>query len=151
MEWKYKMIFLLLLLYLVCGNELYSQNCLNFEYDISGNRISTYVSNCFIAFEEYERGIMDDEISMDEEFLENIETQAMSVYPNPNDGLFDVSLAVDDDNPIVIQIYNSNGVIIKNDWMIELKKIDITAFSAGIYLLRIIKGEYVCNEVVVKL
>lgn len=151
MEWKYKMIFLLLLLYLVGEYKMYSQNCLYFEYDISGNRISTSVSNCIIAFEEYERGIMNDVVSKNEDCLEDIEIHEMSVYPNPNDGLFDVSFAIDDDNPIVIQIYNCNGVIIRNERIQELKKIDITAFSAGIYLLKIIKGEYVCNEVVVKL
>lgn len=151
MEWKYKMIFLLLLLYLVGEYKMYSQNCLYFEYDISGNRISTSVSNCIIAFEEYERGIMNDVVSKNEDCLEDIEIQEMSVCPNPNHGLFDVSFAIDDDNPIVIQIYNCNGVIIRNERIQELKKIDITAFSAGIYLLRIIKGEYVCNEVVVKL
>ena len=71
------------------------------------------------------------------------------MYPNPNEGVFDIS--VDDEESIVVQIYNVNGVMVKNECLSEDKKMDITDNPAGIYLLRIIKGDDVCSRIVVKL
>ena len=43
MEWKYKLIFLLLLLCLVQINNSYSQNCITFHYDENGNRLFSLI------------------------------------------------------------------------------------------------------------
>ncbi len=143
MEWKYKMIFLLLSLCLVRAERMYSQNCMTMRYDGNGNRISTFVHQCGSEYKSNEkRNMVNEEMSKDD-------SRELFVYPNPNDGVFEIS--VDNDNPVVIQIYNANGIMIRNEYLSENKKIDITDNSAGVYLLRIIKGDEVCSRIVVKL
>ena len=41
--------------------------------------------------------------------------------------------------------------MLKNECLSEDKKMDITDNPAGVYLLRIIKGDDVCSRIVVKL
>lgn len=137
------MIFLLLSLCLVRAERVYSQNCVTMRYDEDGNRISMLVHQCGSEYKSQDQRIIaDEEISING-------NQELYVYPNPNEGLFDIS--VDDEESIVIQIYNVNGVMVKNECLSEDKKMDITDNPAGVYLLRIIKGDDVCSRIVVKL
>lgn len=144
MEWKYKMIFLLLSLCLVGAERVYSQNCVTMRYDEDGNRISMLVHQCGSEYKSQDqRNIADEEISING-------NQELYVYPNPNEGVFDISVD-DEEESIVVQIYNVNGVMVKNECLSEDKKMDITDNPAGVYLLRIIKGDDVCSRIVVKL
>lgn len=144
MEWKYKMVFLLLSLCLVRAERVYSQNCVTMRYDEDGNRISMLVHQCGSEYKSQDqRNIADEEISING-------NQELYVYPNPNEGVFDISVDEEEES-IVVQIYNVNGVMVKNEYLSEDKKMDITDNPAGIYLLRIIKGDDVCSRIVVKL
>lgn len=144
MEWKYKLIFLLLLLCLVQINNSYSQNCITFHYDENGNRTSMFVHQCGGEYKSRETtDIMNDEISKTEE------KQKMLVYPNPNDGFFRIMLD-GEDVPIIVQIYNINGVLVNSGYLPEGKMIDISDNPPGVYLVRMLKGECVYSEVVVK-
>lgn len=137
------MIFLLLSLCLVRAERVYSQNCVTMRYDEDGNRISMLVHQCGSEYKSQDQRIIaDEEISING-------NQELYVYPNPNEGVFDIS--VDDEESIVVQIYNVNGVMVKNECLSEDKKMDITDNPAGVYLLRIIKGDDVCSRIVVKL
>lgn len=137
------MIFLLLSLCLVRAERVYSQNCVTMRYDEDGNRISMLVHQCGSEYKSQDQRIIaDEEISING-------NQELYVYPNPNEGVFDIS--VDEEESIVVQIYNVNGVMVKNECLSEDKKMDITDNPAGIYLLRIIKGDDVCSRIVVKL
>lgn len=145
MEWKYKMIFLLLLLCLVGIGNSYSQNCITMQYDRNGNRISMLVHHCGDEFKSQETDNM-----IDAEITEKEESQDILIYPNPNDGIFNISF--DDSNSILVQIYNINGVMIKSECLqANDNKIDMTDNPSGVYLLRIVKEEDVCSRVVVKL
>lgn len=138
------MIFLLLSLCLVSSEKMYSQNCMTMRYDENGNRISMFVHQCGSEYKSQgQRNIVDEEISING-------NKGLSVYPNPNEGMFEISVD-DDDDLVIIQIYNVNGVMVKNEYLSEDKKVDITDNPAGIYLLRIIKGDDVCSRIVVKL
>lgn len=146
MEWKYKKIFLLILLSLVCYPQINAQNCLTFRYDDSGNRIEMLVGNCGFEYKEETRNTT-------EEISVNSINEDLLVYPNPNKGIFKVQLNDEptDMHSAVVQIYNNAGVMIKEDRLIDNLQIDITNNPAGAYLLRIIKDESVYNCVVVKL
>ena len=58
MEWKYKKIFLLVLLCLVLFPKMNAQNCLTFRYDDSGNRMEMLVGNCGFEYKEQVRDAM---------------------------------------------------------------------------------------------
>lgn len=146
MEWKYKLIFLLVLLCLVRIEKSYSQNCITMLYDNNGNRISTFVHECGCEYKL--RGtsdVMNNEISMDDNNRE------LMIYPNPNDGVFNITILDDNENPIVVRMYNINGVMVMNEKLADDKMIDITYMPSGVYLLRLIQGESVCSKIVVKL
>ena len=144
MEWKYKMIFLLLLLCLFQINKSYSQNCITVHYDKNGNRTSMFVHQCGGEYKSRETtDIINDEISI------NNEKQELSVYPNPNDGVFRIMID-EDDAPIVVRIYTINGVMISDGYLPESKMIYMADNPSGVYLVRVIKGECVFSEIVVK-
>lgn len=146
MEWKYKLIFLLVLLCLARIEKSYSQNCITMQYDNNGNRVSMLVHECGCEYKS--RGtsdIMNNEISQDDNNRE------LMIYPNPNDGVFNIMISDDNENPIAIHLYNINGVMVMNGNLSDNKMIDITYMPSGVYLLRIIQGESVCSKIVVKL
>lgn len=144
MERKYLMIFLVMLLYLIPANDLSAQYCLSLKYDNNGNRISMSVKNCLQEFRSEET---EDEISDYDEKIEEL-----LVYPNPSAGIFDVELDGDNaDDEVVFQLFDNKGVLIKNGGFVKRMSFDICNNPAGIYLLRVIKGENVYSRIVVKL
>lgn len=148
MEWKYKMIFLLILLCLFCSKESCSQNCITMRYDNNGNRVSLSVHECGSEYKKDEkRSLVNKEVSVNEAVGDVL------VYPNPNNGVFNVihpSIG-NEEEPICIQIYNNNGIMIKNENLGAGGQINITNNPSGVYLLRIIQGEKVCGKIIVKL
>ena len=145
MEWKYTLIFLLVLLCLARMEKLYSQNCITMQYDKNGNRISMLVHECGSEYKS--RGvynIINNEIFKYEDNLE------LLIYPNPNEGKFKIMIE-NGEEPIVFQIYNINGVMVKNECLSDDYEIDITDNPSGVYLLRVIKGDSVYSRIIVKL
>lgn len=127
-------------------NELYSQNCITMQYDKNGNRISVLVHECGCEYKSREaKDIMNEEISKYEDGPE------LLIYPNPNEGVFNIMMSDDNEIPIVVQVYNINGVMVMNDYLSDNKMIDITDNPSGVYLLRIIQGESVYGKIVVRL
>ena len=148
MEWKYELIFLSILLCLVAPENLFAQNCLTFKYDETGNRVGTIISACDTEYKERTRDMMVGEISEREMMMDG----NLAVYPNPSNGVFTIKLDVDDINTehAGYEVYNNIGVLVKRDELIDETKIDITDNPAGVYLLRILKGDSVFCCVVVK-
>ena len=139
------MIFLFMLFSFVLSEKLNAQYCLDFKYDESGNRIEVYAHNCGFEYKELTRERESEEIS--EKILRN----SLSVYPNPNDGIFMADLDSDDIGNASYQIFNAMGILLQDGRYSINHKIDITNNPAGMYLLRIIKGGDVYACVVVKL
>lgn len=147
MGWKYKVIFLLLLSCLVVSKRSYSQHCVCMRYDMNGNRISQYVHECG---DEYKCTVTRD-VVMSEEISIDGNVEEVVVYPNPNKGVFTVTVDVDDESQTIVQVYNNNGVLIMTKSLTDDEKVDVSDNPSGMYLLRIIKGEYVFSKIVVKL
>ena len=131
---------------LVGSVKVFSQQCLYFKYDKTGNRIESYEGDCGSEYKDQSRKFINDE-----EISEAEKQQELSVYPNPNNGVFKIMVNDDELSSVVYQIFDDKGVMIKTDCYVENREIDISDNPAGAYLLRIIKGEYVSSEVVVKL
>lgn len=146
MEWKYKSVFLMILLCLICSIKTFSQQCLYFKYDRTGNRVESYEGDCGSEYKDQSRKVIDDE-----EISINEDQQELTVYPNPNNGTFKIDVDDSELSQLVYQIYNNKGVLIKADYYLDEKGVDISDKPAGVYLLRIIKGECVYSKVVVKL
>lgn len=137
------MIFLIGMLCLGLSGDLYAQYCLSLKYDDNGNRVNLSVVKCFVSC----RGTEEQDV------LEIYDDNDLMVYPNPNMGEFDIEINDRDSDydECVLQIYDNKGVLIKTEEFVEKTRMDIRDNPAGIYLLRIIKGEKVCNRVVVKI
>ena len=145
MKWKYNVIFLFMLFSLALPEKLNAQYCLDFKYDKSGNRTEVYAHNCGFEYKELSREMGDEEISVE------IESEGLLVYPNPNDGCFVVCLENDDIENASYQIFSTTGMLVQNGKCSMNHKINITDNPAGVYLLRIIKGDSEYSCVVVKL
>lgn len=146
MEWKYKVIFLMLLLCLLKYENLSAQYCLSIRYDDNGNRMEKLVT----------RNAKDDE-NIDENDIMNLEVSEDSfddnvlVYPNPNKGLINIQLYRENEQDVIIyELYNNLGVLIKTEQFTNSIRVDISDNAAGIYLLKIITDEMMLNKIVVK-
>lgn len=144
MEWKYRKVFLMGLLCLVCQLKTFSQQCLYFKYDKTGNRVESYEGNCGDEYKEQSRMIIDKVSS------ENEGGQELSVYPNPHNGVFKIDMKDGDLLSAIYQIYDNKGVMVKTGCLDE-REIDISNNPVGVYLLRVIKGESVRSKIVIKL
>ncbi len=149
MEWKYKWVFLSVLLCLVVSDETVAQGCLMFNYDKSGNRVEMLVYDCGAEDKEMTDDVISGEISENEMTVND----DLLVYPNPNNGIFDIK--INDENAdagkTLFEVYNNIGVLVRKDELINDMRIDITDNPAGMYLLRITKDDKVYSCVVVKL
>ena len=145
MKWKYRFIFLLVSL--VFPMIINAQHCLNFRYDKSGNRTEMFVGDCGFEYKEAARNVTTTEIS------EKYNSDDLLVYPNPNDGVFNVSI-IEDNSAISVArywIYDSLGILVEEGTLSNDHKIDIADNPSGVYLLRIVKGKCFYSCVVVKL
>ena len=116
------------------------QRCLVFRYDADGNRISRHVTtNC--------------QETRDVEEVQEMTENEVKVYPNPNNGTF--RLIIPDESGYKsssYEIFDANGILlfegkIKGDDT----EIDIGNVPAGVYLLKVSKGEEVLSRIVLKL
>lgn len=75
-------------------------------------------------------------------------TEITRVYPNPTSGLFKISLNEPVINDYKIEIFNSQGSLIKtsaNQKSEQTVQIDMSAFPSGVYLVRI-KSEHITYQ-----
>ena len=150
MERKYMVIFLVGLLCLIGSDDLSAQYCISLRYDNNGNRMNFAVANCAAEQRDgNEENIETEEISEQENDDEN----DLIVYPNPNKGIFNIELCdeVDEKYEAILQIYDNRGVMLSECEFIRSVSVDIGNNPAGLYLLRIIRGEEMYNRIVVKL
>lgn len=146
MEWKYRLIFLTILLCLVNPFDSIAQYCLSMKYDKNGNRIEKAVN---INDDKEETKDIDNVMSY--EISENELEDRILVYPNPNQGYFNIEVSEDEGQTLLMmELYNNIGVLLETARFTKNVSIDISDYSSGIYILKIIKGDMICNKIVVK-
>lgn len=138
-----------------------SANCLSYFWDFGDGSQSTefepthqytqpgsYVVS-LIAYNDY-CSTEDDysvEISVDEINLANIQKQSVfKVYPNPSNGIVNISINNNHSGKIDLKVYNFYGKTIKDYNFIKLSNnfsnsIDLSHLSNGVYLIQIITDE----------
>lgn len=84
--------------------------------------------------------------------VENSTSANVSViYPNPNAGVFTITLAQVPQDAATVEITNSVGQLVERFAMTEkMKTLNLTAFENGIYMVRLIEGNSVSVYRVVK-
>ena len=140
MRTKYFLMFLALMLSAFLHNATYAQNCLLFDYDADGNRVSRTVDyGC--------NGKSEDIVAQED----NVE-QDIVVYPNPTDG--SVTILVPDSfesNAPHFELYDVNGMLhVKSDLYVGETHVDIGMLNTGVYLLKIYNGEDVFSKMIMK-
>jgi hypothetical protein len=81
----------------------------------------------------------------------------LAVYPNPSDGLFDLKIEAKANAEVLIEVYNSIGVLELSekfntnvDGVLQNKIIDLQSKPAGIYVLKVTDGNEVYAQRIVK-
>ncbi|MEX1191550.1 MAG: T9SS type A sorting domain-containing protein [Brumimicrobium sp.] len=78
---------------------------------------------------------------------ENQSTNLISIYPNPNNGLFNLELG----NDAQVQIIDLTGKSILNqNYAVGNHKIDLSSYSDGVYLLKVLGDGVISNAKIVK-
>lgn len=113
-----------------------SAQSLVYEYDNAGNRISRKVIN-MPAKSSAKAEVKPDSII---EVLSNVEVLA---YPNPAKETLNVEAkGLKEDEKVQIFLFNSQGALVyKKESDVSFNPIDMSAYLAGVYILRIIAGE----------
>ncbi|MCF6240303.1 MAG: FG-GAP-like repeat-containing protein [Bacteroidales bacterium] len=81
--------------------------------------------------------------------FENLKQAGLTIYPNPNNGVFNI---ISDNEPIeIIKIYNLNGDIIYQNYNLNTKsnRIDISSYKKGIYIMEIYKNNKLIKSKVI--
>jgi PKD repeat protein len=72
---------------------------------------------------------------------------AVSVYPNPNSGLFNVSLSADINSDMTVKVFNTLGELVKTVVVNNnATEVNMTDCAAGVYMVKV----YAENQVATK-
>jgi PKD repeat protein len=72
---------------------------------------------------------------------------ALTVYPNPNNGLFNIALASDNNSEMTINVYNALGVLVKTVVTSEhTVSMDLSSYAAGVYVVKVISGNQIATQ-----
>ncbi|MGV0830271.1 T9SS type A sorting domain-containing protein [Empedobacter brevis] len=135
-------------------DKVYSNDPLNFDYDLSGNQIKRYVNITVSSFKSKSpEKISFDRIEIVQEVSDVVET-VFQVYPNPTPGPLNIKWNTKEGIQD-IQLYDLTGQEVKNYRVNKLSntiEMDISAVSSGIYVLRFItiKGEVMSKKIIKK-
>lgn len=84
----------------------------------------------------------------------HLNLENLSFYPNPSDGLFNLSFDLDQKAPVSIQVFDLNGVSVYKNDVNDFNgnfndQIDIREKSKGVYFLQVTQGEKIFNKKIV--
>lgn len=68
----------------------------------------------------------------------------LKVYPNPNNGIFNLSIELDDVQTFKIEVFNSNGKPVKQNNKVNnqtINFIDLSGLNTGLYFLKVITSK----------
>ncbi|MBL4708548.1 MAG: T9SS type A sorting domain-containing protein [Flavobacteriales bacterium] len=74
----------------------------------------------------------------------------ISIYPNPNEGLFTIDYLSKSDEPYRYKIYNISGQLILEGKGIGKKQLDLTNYPDGVYSIKIRSGDKISRQKLIK-
>ena len=117
----------------------------------SGPNFYAHIDQCFENIQLREKDLTSSSLAIESNRI-NIEKKPheVKVVPNPNNGIFYLSLSAE--KVYDIAIYNTLGKIVSNNKVINQEKhfIDLSANSNGIYIVKIYDGTSIKTSKVVK-
>ena len=71
------------------------------------------------------------------------EDNLVTIYPNPNEGTFDLSLNLDEPKSILLKVYNINGQMVYSEYIEKMARNDVRNINLknpahGLYILKLI-------------
>ncbi len=130
----------------------------------SGSYFHAYITpGCFGGTKMFNNYDNSDENNLTDDFSENADTSnsflkkikssnsnIVTYNPNPNNGIFTISMSGNTDNINSIEIYNTLGnKIYQSDFETNTKLINISQYPKGIYIVKVFSGNEVFVEKVV--
>ncbi|HIP49800.1 MAG TPA: T9SS type A sorting domain-containing protein, partial [Lutibacter sp.] len=108
-------------------------------------RFSIFDTNLFDPIHRFEIRFKDNAtVSTQQEIL-----QRLSIYPNPSKGIF--TIAMQSEEAVSIKVFDLSGKLLINKQNTKERKIDMTNFARGLYLVRISQNEeYIVKKLVLK-
>ena len=78
--------------------------------------------------------------------VENFQTSAISVLPNPTTGIIRVTTDNNSVEPAFYQLFDLNGrLLLQDDLSVDMPTIDIRQFTSGLYILKVIDQHQAVN------
>ncbi|GAJ22669.1 unnamed protein product, partial [marine sediment metagenome] len=79
------------------------------------------------------------------------EDNLVTVYPNPNEGTFDLRLNLDEPKSILLKVYNINGQMVYSEYIEKMarndvRNIDLKNPAQGLYILKLIIDQKVVTK-----
>ncbi len=72
---------------------------------------------------------------------------ALSVYPNPNNGLFNITLSSDNSTEMTVQIFNILGELVKTIENAQLTtSVDLSECATGVYVIKVVAGNQIATK-----
>jgi PKD repeat protein len=72
---------------------------------------------------------------------------AVSIYPNPNSGIFNVTLAAEINSDMTVNVYNTLGEMVKTITVdSNATSVDLTEFASGVYVVKVIADNQIATK-----
>src|SRR5512133_2903549 len=142
-DYSTRRLFILIIFGLFTSFSVKGQQAISYDYDNNGNRIKRHVVILKSA-------IIDpaDTVKYDEQLEKEIQEEPLGemilhIYPNPTKGAVVVEISgKPEENAVDYSLYNLAGKLLQNKREYESQiRIDLTAYPAGIYILKLKTGE----------
>lgn len=106
---------------------------------VSGSVTKIYIEGCSGNFAK-NTSTSDDEII---NVAEKIDSDGIRLYPNPNNGIFDLSLGNKNEKEVNIHIYNVSGNEVYNSTTNKnVININLPNLSSGLYIIKVVGEDY---------
>ena len=84
--------------------------------------------------------------------MRSVTDNSVRLYPNPADDCINIEIRPENNERIFVEITNANGqLLLKTAFTNNFQKIDISGYSKGIYLVKIISKHFVGIEKIIKI
>ena len=143
-----KIILLCLLLMSVCSMLYAQQGKITYRYDRAGNRISRTI----VISPRTTPASIEEEQQQQDVYTELFSDIQLKIYPNPTEGLLKVEIYnMPEGQTAQIWIYAMSGQLIRSFKDVNSSaSVDISGQPAGVYLMKIVVGEYQTEWKIIK-
>lgn len=98
--------------------------------------------------------ISENDKEIDMESMTELDVINLNLYPNPNEGLFELNFRLMEDQPVLVRIISLNGKEVYRENIENFEgtysnRINITENAAGVYVLQVVQGERMMSRKII--